>query len=118
MKIAVAIATLALAASVSAQSIGPVDPAKLPTGWCSMYMGTCEESTIIAECGANSTFTTHCLSTFSLDKVCTSFTVSCVCTPKAGGEKKDISAKALNETVSGMCFYFPRRIREFRNEGL
>ncbi|KAG0286816.1 hypothetical protein BGZ96_009150 [Linnemannia gamsii] len=106
MKIAVAIATLALAASVSAQSIGPVDPAKLPTGWCSMYTGTCEESTIITECGANSTFTASCHSTFSLDKVCTSFTVSCVCTPLAGGEKKDISAKALNETVSempGMC---------------
>lgn len=104
MKIAVAVATLALAASVSAQAIGPVDPAKLPTGWCSMYTGTCEESTVITECGANATYTTHCFSQFSTDKVCTSFSVSCVCTPKAGGDKKDISDKALNETVTGMFF--------------
>lgn len=102
MKIAVAVATLAFAASVSAQAIGPVDPAKLPTGWCSMYTGTCEESTIITECGANSTYTAHCVSTFSTDKVCTSFTVSCVCTPQAGGDKKDVSAQALNETVTSM----------------
>ncbi|KAH7042429.1 hypothetical protein BKA57DRAFT_518487 [Linnemannia elongata] len=106
MKITVAVATLALAASVSAQAIGPVDPAKLPTGWCSMYTGTCEESTILSECGANSTYTSHCVSTFSTDKVCTSFSVSCVCTPLAGGDKKDVSALALNETVTsmpGMC---------------
>ncbi|KAF8946855.1 hypothetical protein BGZ47_011173 [Haplosporangium gracile] len=106
MKIAVAFATLVLAASVSVQAIGPVDPAKLPTGWCSMYVGTCEESTILAECGANSTYTAHCVSTFSLDKVCTSFSVSCACTPKAGGDQKDVSAKALNKTVTdmpGMC---------------
>ncbi|KAF9129051.1 hypothetical protein BGX30_014112 [Mortierella sp. GBA39] len=106
MKIAVAVAILALTASVSAQSVGPVDPAKLPTGWCSMYTGTCEESTIIKECGANSTYTAHCVSKFSTDKVCTAFTVSCVCTPSAGGDLKDVSAQALNETVTdmpGMC---------------
>ncbi|KAF9547568.1 hypothetical protein EC957_008224 [Mortierella hygrophila] len=106
MKIAAVVAILALTASVSAQSVGPVDPAKLPTGWCSMYTGTCEESTIITECGANSTYTAHCVSKFSTDKVCTAFTVSCVCTPSAGGELKDISAQALNETLNtmpGMC---------------
>ncbi|KAG0270987.1 hypothetical protein BGZ95_001277 [Linnemannia exigua] len=107
MKFSVAVASLALAASVSAQSVGPVDPAKLPAGWCMLYKDACAEGAVVNECGANSTFTTECASTFSMDKVCTSFTVSCLCTPKAGGEQKDVSAIAFNETFglmpSGMC---------------
>ncbi|KAF9130640.1 hypothetical protein BGW39_002824 [Mortierella sp. 14UC] len=107
MKFSVAVASLALAASVSAQAIGPVDPAKLPTGWCMLYKDACNEGNAVMECGANSTITTDCVSTFSMDKVCTSFTVSCLCTPKAGGEQKDVSAAAFNETFglmpNGMC---------------
>ncbi|KAG0377866.1 hypothetical protein BGX24_005288 [Mortierella sp. AD032] len=102
MKFSVVVASLALAAVVSAQNVGPVDPAKLPTGWCSMYKGTCTEVTAVAQCGANSTFVTDCVSTFSMDKICTSFNVSCLCTPKAGGEQKDISAQALNDTITDM----------------
>ncbi|KAF9082588.1 hypothetical protein BGX23_012317 [Mortierella sp. AD031] len=106
MKFAVAVASLALAASVSVQAVGSVDPAKLPTGWCLSYKGACQDSTIETACGANSTFTTSCVSTFD-DKVCTSFSVSCACTPNAGGEQKDVSAEAFNQTFVdmpyGMC---------------
>ncbi|KAF9909816.1 hypothetical protein EC991_007987 [Linnemannia zychae] len=107
MKFSIAVASLAFAASVSAQAVGPVDPAKLPTGWCMLYKDACMEGNAVMECGANSTITTDCVSTFSMDKVCTSFTVSCLCTPKAGGEQKDVSAAAFNETFglmpNGMC---------------
>jgi hypothetical protein len=105
MKFSVAAAILALAASVSAQSVGPVDPAKLPVGWCMMFTDSCKETTALAQCGANSTITTDCVSTFSMDKICTSFTVSCLCTPQAGGEKKDISAAAFNETIERKFFF-------------
>ncbi|CAO3566134.1 unnamed protein product [Mortierella alpina] len=104
MKFTVAAATLAVIASVSAQ-MGPVDPAKLPLGWCMTYTeDACRDTIAPKICGANSTWTADCKSTFSSDKVCTSFQVSCTCIPLAGGEKKDISAEAFNETFSLMPY--------------
>ncbi|KAG0207798.1 hypothetical protein BGX28_001044 [Mortierella sp. GBA30] len=103
MKSFIAIASLAFAACVSAQ--GAVDPAKLPKGWCMMYTeAACAESIVPTACGANSTYTTDCTSTFSMDKVCTSFQVSCVCTPAAGGERKDVSLEAFNKTFELMPY--------------
>lgn len=97
MKSIIAVASMALIATVSA--IGPVDPAKLPKGWCMLYTDSaCAESVVPALCGANSTFSSSCVSTFSNDKVCTSFNVSCVCTPTSGGQQKDVSKEALNKT--------------------
>ncbi|KAF9935212.1 hypothetical protein FBU30_006297 [Linnemannia zychae] len=104
MKFSIIAASLALAASVSAQAVGPVDPNKLPTGWCMMYEDSCTETAIVAACGANSTFASSCKSTFSTDKVCTSFVVSCTCTSLGGGALKDVSLPALDEALAmGMC---------------
>ncbi|KAF9978136.1 hypothetical protein BGZ65_007103 [Modicella reniformis] len=105
MKSFIAIASMALIATVSAQ--GPVDPAKLPKGWCMVYTdGACAEGVVPTLCGANSSYTSSCISTFSMDKVCTSFNISCVCTP-LNGQQKDISMEALNKTFDlmpyGMC---------------
>ncbi|KAF9345781.1 hypothetical protein BGX26_002740 [Mortierella sp. AD094] len=101
MKSIAAIAsTLAVIATASA--IGPVDPKKLPTGWCMMYTDGCAEDVAPVLCGANSTISSTCNSTFSNDLVCTSFKVSCLCTPAAGGEQKDISLEALNKTFELM----------------
>lgn len=102
-----AIASLALAAAVSAQAIGPVDPSKLATGWCMTVMeDACKETVGPATCGANATITTNCNAVFSSDKVCMSFDTFCTCQPKAGGEVKDISFEAFNETFSCTCLYF------------
>ncbi|KAG0079194.1 hypothetical protein BGZ93_000210 [Podila epicladia] len=103
-----AFASLALVAAVSAQSVGPVDPSKLGTGWCSMYTGaSCADVIVPGACGVNATFTAHCKSTFSQDKVCMDFQATCACTPKAGGELKDLSFEAFNKTFElmpyGMC---------------
>ncbi|KAG0347119.1 hypothetical protein BG004_008454 [Podila humilis] len=97
---------LAFVAAVSAQ--GSVDPSKLGTGWCSVYTDdSCKDVIAPAACGANSTLVSHCASTFSMDMVCMKFDVSCTCTPKEGGEKKDLSTEAFNETFKlmpyGMC---------------
>ncbi|KAF9569225.1 hypothetical protein EC968_002633 [Mortierella alpina] len=101
MKFTVVAASVAVVASVSAQGVGKVDPAKLPVGWCMTYTeDACRDTIAPKVCGANSTWTTACKSTFSSDMVCTSFQVSCTCTPLAGGEQKDISAEAFNETFS------------------
>ncbi|KAF9947723.1 hypothetical protein BGZ72_010345 [Mortierella alpina] len=105
MKFIVAAASFAFVASVSAQGVGKVDPAKLPIGWCMTYTeDSCGDTVAPKICGANSTWTADCNSTFSMDKVCTSFKVSCTCTPLAGGEKKDISTEAFNETFSLMPY--------------
>src|SRR4051794_35709305 len=65
MKFTVAAATFAVIASVSAQ-MGPVDPAKLPLGWCMTYTeDACRDTIAPKICGANSTWTTDCKSTFS-----------------------------------------------------
>ncbi|KAF9356620.1 hypothetical protein BGX34_009845 [Mortierella sp. NVP85] len=101
MKPTLAVASLALIATVSAQ--GPVDPAKLPKGWCMFYTeSVCAEEIVPASCGANSSYSSSCISTFSNDKVCTSFNVSCVCTPTSGGQQKDVSMDALNRTFGLM----------------
>ncbi|KAF9202996.1 hypothetical protein BGZ49_006908, partial [Haplosporangium sp. Z 27] len=68
----------------------------------------CAEGAVPVACGANSTLSSSCNSTFSNDLVCTSFQVSCLCTPLTGGEQKDISLEALNKTFelmpsAGMC---------------
>ncbi|KAI1295975.1 hypothetical protein EDD11_007664 [Mortierella claussenii] len=97
MKSFVALASLALVASVSA--IGPVDPNKLPSAWCNIYSeGSCQDLVVPSACGANSTFVTDCHSTFSSDAVCTSFSVSCLCTPTTGGKQLDLSMEAFNKT--------------------
>ncbi|KAF9108504.1 hypothetical protein BGX27_008322 [Mortierella sp. AM989] len=97
MKSFVAIASLAAVVTVAA--IGPVDPKKLPLGWCKSYTDmSCADGAVPTACGANSTYTRSCNSTFSNDLVCTSFQVSCLCTPIGGGEQKDVSLEALNLT--------------------
>ncbi|KAF9437592.1 hypothetical protein BGZ76_000116 [Entomortierella beljakovae] len=89
----------ALMAIASVSAIGRVDPKKLPFGWCSSYTDNgCIGGAVVKACGANATYTASCNSTFSDDFVCTSFKLSCLCTPKEGGEQKDISLEALNET--------------------
>ncbi|KAG0032397.1 hypothetical protein BGZ81_011007, partial [Podila clonocystis] len=83
------VASLAIVAAVSAQST--VDPAKLANGWCmTVNEMACEETIVPKACGANATFTSSCEAVFSLDKICMSFKTSCTCTPKAGGELKDL----------------------------
>lgn len=97
MKPTLAVASLALIGTVSAQ--GHVDPAKLPKGWCIFYTeSVCAEEIVPASCGTNSSYSSSCISTFSNDKVCTSFNISCVCTPTSGGQQKDVSMDALNRT--------------------
>ncbi|KAG0011028.1 hypothetical protein BGZ81_002431 [Podila clonocystis] len=71
-----AVVTLALVAAVAAQSIGPIDPAKLANGWCMTIKEMSCEETI----------------------------TSCTCTPKAGGELKDLSFEAFNETFTLMPY--------------
>ncbi|KAF9313003.1 hypothetical protein BG003_005690 [Podila horticola] len=100
------VASLALVAAVSAQST--VDPAKLANGWCmTVNEMSCQDTIVPKACGENATFAASCEAVFSLDKVCMSFKTSCTCTPKAGGELKDLSFEAFNETFTlmpyGMC---------------
>lgn len=99
-----AAASLALVAAVSVQAIGPVDPSKLANGWCiTVTEDSCVDTVAPIACGANATIASHCEAVFSSDMVCMSFKTSCTCQPKAGGEVKDISFEAFNETFSSMC---------------
>ncbi|KAF9918110.1 hypothetical protein BX616_010207 [Lobosporangium transversale] len=104
MKLFITIVSLAIA-TVGVSAVGPVDPAKLPIAWCNIYKeDACLGGAVPAACGANSTYSSSCKSTFSNDFVCTSFQVSCLCTPKEGGEQKDVSMDAFNRTFEGSSY--------------
>ncbi|KAF9293655.1 hypothetical protein BGZ74_011600 [Mortierella antarctica] len=97
------VASLALVAAVSAQST--VDPTKLGNGWCiTVNEDACRDTIVPKVCGANATFTSSCEAVFSMDKICMSFKTSCTCTPKTGGEVKDLSFEAFNETFTIMPY--------------
>lgn len=99
------VASLALVAAVSAQST--VDPTKLGNGWCiTVKEDACRDTIVPKVCGANATFTSSCEAVFSMDKICMSFKTSCTCTPKTGGEVKDLSFEAFNETFTSMWLFF------------
>ncbi|KAF9325220.1 hypothetical protein BG006_011279 [Podila minutissima] len=97
------VASLALVAAVSAQST--VDPSKLGTGWCATVTEDACKGTIVPKvCGANATNVSSCEAVFSMDNVCMSFKTSCTCTPETGGEVKDLSFEAFNETFTIMPY--------------
>lgn len=100
-----AVALVAFVAAVSAQ--GPVDPSKLANGWCiTVTEDACVGTVAPATCGANATIASDCKAVFSSDKVCMSFQTFCTCKPLAGGEIKDISFEAFNETFTSMLLLF------------
>ncbi|KAF9579821.1 hypothetical protein BGW38_003767 [Lunasporangiospora selenospora] len=91
MKSIIFAATLAIASTVSA--IGPVDPNKLPNGWCLTYTDACKTQ-VNATCGTGFAWATGCKSTFT-DVTCSTFDVYCTCTPSNGTVVKDLSQEAL-----------------------
>ncbi|KAG0017213.1 hypothetical protein BGZ81_010852 [Podila clonocystis] len=107
MKASLIIATLAVAASVSAQAPSDSD---LANQWCQVYTATCTQASNTV-CGSNFVSKANiCKSVVFTNGKCADFSTACGCA-NAAGVVKNLSEQVLDSTFAakkGQCADLPR----------